>query len=526
MEKARAHAISILIFISILLLLLVGGRAIILWQIDNTITTKINDLKRTGIEIEFSNKKVKLWNKSLQFENVHIKSNPPHSLASSTVSIPNILIANISLIPLIAKKEIIIKKILLTKPEAFIFYTTSDSTHPITKKLPKFTIKIADLKIDSLSAQFIDKVNSTVNGKVRLSLSIKDLDLFTTDSINWTAGVVTLNNIGIELPTSFYQIKTKQLTFTSTKKMLQLDSVELLPTPSNLEFARKNTYQIDRITARIPVLTVKGFDPGETFQPRFIASAVAFNFSLAVYHDKRFPMAKKKQMVLPPVFIRQFGFPLHVATVKIGSSFISYDEFPEAGEKAGRIFFNDLKATISNISSANLGETRMDVESRFMDAGKLTATFTFPLALHMPYTVKGKLQNFSLSSINQMLTPLEHLSITQGNLKAMDFHFHYNEQKATGALVLDYSNLRVSILKKKNPNQVNVLASIVANAILKNTMDNTILEKKRTGAIQFDRDPTEGIFGFWWKSLRDGIKSVYTVEKITSRNHKKKVRGK
>ena len=108
----------------------------------------------------------------------------------------------------------------------------------------------------------------------------------------------------------------------------------------------------------------------------------------------------------------------------------------------------------------------------------------------------------------------------------MDFHFHYNEQKATGALVLDYSNLRVSILKKKNPNQVNVLASIVANAILKNTMDRTIQEKKRTGIIQFDRDPTEGIFGFWWKSLRDGIKSVYTVEKITSRNHKKKVRGK
>ena len=124
-----------------------------------------------------------------------------------------------------------------------------------------------------------------------------------------------------------------------------------------------------------------------------------------------------------------------------------------------------------------------------------------------------------------MLTPLERLKIVNGQLKAMDFHFHYNEQKATGALVLDYSNLKISILKKKNPNQVNVLASIVANAILKNTMDKTIQEKKRTGTIQFDRDPTEGIFGFWWKSLREGIKSVYTVEKITSRNHKKKVRA-
>jgi hypothetical protein len=41
----------------------------------------------------------------------------------------------------------------------------------------------------------------------------------------------------------------------------------------------------------------------------------------------------------------------------------------------------------------------------------------------------------------------------------------------------------------------------------------------------FLRDPTEGIFGYWWKSLREGIKSVFTVKKTISRNHKKNVKA-
>ena len=521
MQKAKAHVFSVLIFISVLLLLFFGGRAILLWQIDIAVTTRLHKLKLQGIEIDFSKMEVALWSKSLRFENVHLKFTPPQALASTTLTTPKLVIAGFSLMPFIAKKEIVIKTISLTRPEAIIYYAAPDSTHSIKEELPHFSIMVGDVVMDTLLVQYINKVNSTVLAKVNLNLAIKEFALFTTDSLNWTAELINLKAIAIELPSSFYKIKTKQITFSSSQKLLHLDSIEMTPTLSKLEFARKNIYQVDRITACIPVLLARGFEIGETFQLRLKASNIEFSFNLDVFHDKRFPMPKQKPFILPSAFMNQLGFPIQIDTVKINSSFISYDEFPIEGKKAGSIFFNNLKATLLNISTKKVGETRMKVDSRFMDAGNLIADFVFPLEKYKPYTVKGFLLDFSLPAINQMLTPLEYIKIETGNLRSMDFQFNYNEKKANGALVLDYSNLNVSLLKKKKPNEINVLASFVANSLLKDTMDKNILESKRTGAIEFERDPTEGIFGYWWKSLREGIKSVFTVKKIISRNHKK-----
>jgi hypothetical protein len=250
------------------------------------------------------------------------------------------------------------------------------------------------------------------------------------------------------------------------------------------------------------------------------AAGVALSFSLDVFHDKRFPPAKARLFLLPAAFMKQLPFPLHVDSVNIRTSSIVYEEFPVNETHAGKIFFNALDAKLRSISTDGTSDASMHVTARFMDAGDLKASFTFPMEKNKPYTVMGSLRHFQLKSINTMLTPLEHLKMETGNLRDMNFQFNYNEYRSTGSLVIDYSNLRLSVLQKNSPD-INVFATFVANTLLKNTMDNSISELKRTGDIIFMRDPYEGIFGYWWKSLREGIKSVFTMKKIISANHKR-----
>ena len=164
----------------------------------------------------------------------------------------------------------------------------------------------------------------------------------------------------------------------------------------------------------------------------------------------------------------------------------------------------------------------MKVTSRFMDAGDLTAMFTFPLEKNKPYTVQGALQNFEMTSINQMLEPIVNLRVSSGQMQALKFSFHYDNQMSNGNLDLRYTDLNLKSLNSNKERSTNPLGTLLINSIVENTMDKKDTKAERSGKIQWNRDPQASILNYWWNSLLSGIKSVFTLDRALGLASKKK----
>ncbi len=523
MKKARRHVINIAIFIIALILLFFIGGTILYWKIEDIIITSIHKLKEDGIILNYSFKEVSLINRSAYVKDVTIEFIAPHPLSSSTITLPSVSISEVSIIPLLFRNEIIINSIKLNRPRLNIYYVKHDTIPVDTIKDSVFEVKLNQLLMDSANLQLINKNSDKLEMEACVSANIKGLSIDISEVLHLTTENVVVNKVLIDLPTHFYKISFDKFSYNRANKLVQLDSILLVPTLTKIDFARKSIYETDQITVTIPSLTAHGFEMAELVGASFTANTLYFSFNLDVFHDKRFPELKRKPFILPAEFMHKLPFQLKIDSVKIHSSYISYTEFPDKALQSGNIFFNNLNVVLTNISTADAGQTEMHVLSRFMDAGNLTANFTFPLENKKLYTVNGILENFSMPSINAMITPLENIKFESGKMQAMQFHFQYNEQVSTGKLELDYSDLKVSIIQNNKPQFLNKITTLLANTLLKNTMNKTVLKYKRTGEIYFPCDPNESIFGLWWKSLLAGIKSVFTVEKILSRNHEKEV---
>lgn len=65
--------------------------------------------------------------------------------------------------------------------------------------------------------------------------------------------------------------------------------------------------------------------------------------------------------------------------------------------------------------------------------------------------------------------------IREGQINSLAFDFHYNSNASKGALVLDYSNLKINVLKKKDDTK-SEQKSFVVNSIFFETKTREMTE--------------------------------------------------
>ena len=108
-------------------------------------------------------------------------------------------------------------------------------------------------------------------------------------------------------------------------------------------------------------------------------------------------------------------------------------------------------------------------------------------------------------------------------LNKLKFDFQYTDLRSAGTLEIDYEDLRITSLKKKN-DDTNEIKTLFINAFVKNDKTRLSLSKlKRTGNIDIERDRKRYIFNVWLKSILDGLKStVLESKQAKSKNDKPK----
>jgi hypothetical protein len=305
--------------------------------------------------------------------------------------------------------------------------------------------------------------------------------------------------------------------FDSREESLEVDSFRVVSKYNKTDFARVAKIQKTRLDVLLPKIVFEGVD-----QKRFLEDSTLAVKRITIpkpvvhaYRDKRYPFVRDWIMPLPIEGIRRLPFKINIDSILIDKAEIAYEEFSEKGlETTGTITFNKLNASFAGLNTAldNPGKKAfctLVADCKVMNNGTLHATFKLPLNATTNYEASGSLRNMDLTALNPSLGNLSRIEIKKGTLNDLRFNFSYNDDVSKGEVLINYSDLSLTALKKEKVHEVNKILSAAINAIVKSDKDKSVDKSKRTGVINIERDKKRFVFQFWWKSLLDGLQSTF-----------------
>jgi hypothetical protein len=458
---------------------------------------------------------INLFTQSLSIEDLDMNFAGDSAQAVPQLAhIKNITLSGISLYDLLVLNEVIINKVTLEDGNIRYNRNVEFIDNPDSSKLILKGITIHDFIIKNLRAEIardsLLEYSAIVKNLTFSTIQFSDSLVFNLSTIKIEAEI---KNSVINHEGGFYQSTIGSIKINSSEKKLSVDSFLLRPNYPKYRFARKVGKQTDRFNAFIQKIDVDGLDYNALIDSSFVASTIKITSGeVLAFRDKRMPFKETQHKPLPVAALKKLSFNVEVDTIKIKDSKITYEEFPEDGFQSGKIPFENLNATISNVNSRayyNKSKyAKLEASAKLMGRGLIEASFLLPLEGNQLYNAKGKITNMSLHHLNPVLENLAFVSIEAGKLNSLDFNFDYNDKVSTGTLIINYENLKMKGLKKQKETIENELKTFLLNTFLKSDKDKSVPTAKRTGEISFERDTKRQVFNFWWKSLFSGIKET------------------
>ncbi len=278
-----------------------------------------------------------------------------------------------------------------------------------------------------------------------------------------------LHKAVISAPRKLYSFSVASAKLNLTDGELAIDSFKIIPFYTKRKFMRLAGKQTDRIAGVIPKLRIHGLRFSHT--PNLVVRALSaeLNFRLDVFRDKRYRFIKNYHTRLPMNFLQKLPFKLQTDTLRLTDSYVKYEEFPENADSAGYVYFDHLKAVITNIHNdpALNQEIVMNTQAEFMGKGDLNVRFTFPADTTKACKTTGSLRGFELARLNTMLGPAAKVRIESGIMTNLKFNFAYTMKRSDGLVEINYKNLKVSSLREKDDKAaISVVKTLVLNTFI------------------------------------------------------------
>ena len=363
------------------------------------------------------------------------------------------------------------------------------------------------------------------------SLSIKVKDVFLDSST--VGNPIPLNFSDININTKYfalksmkyYSISTSGIGFNIQDTTLTLNEFKLIPKYSRDEYNKQIQYNNDWFSISTEKVVLNGLSLSEIEKSESINfnSVIIYKPVIEIYRDKRLPDAPFKKKKLITSMVKSIPLNIDIDTLKVLDGKLVYEEMLDLTDKPGKIFFDPLFLTAYNVTNDSIliaknAHLQIDLKGKIMGESNLNATLDFRLDRNDDYfTAKGKLNAISGTAFNAMIESLLLVEILSGDVHSAAFDFSANDDISNGTLDLVYENLKVNVLKQKQPDRKSTAWSWIANGFVdKNNLPDH--PKYRTGTIRFERRKDKAIVNYLWNSVKTGIISI--VAPIADKNRK------
>jgi hypothetical protein len=354
-----------------------------------------------------------------------------------------------------------------------------------------------DVEVDSLLVDDLDKPMDSTNvhfGRVKLALS----------------------QLVYTIPGAYSQVRVAGLMLDSRQGELQIDSMRLIPTVSKLELGVIKGHQTDVVSAAIAGVKLEGFDMMGLVHDRLTAERISIRHShIYVFRDRRLPLVTDVKP-MPVEYLKNLPVSIRVGMVKMESGSFTYEEFPKKGNKTGVLKIDRLSTTVRpliNHREANDPDyVTVTSSGSLMGSGTVNTVMKMPLRKNDPYKVEGAFHELDVTSLNPSAENLGDIHLESGILNSLSFSFDMSEERATGQIVGEYHDLVVDKLKGKDDKKVDKLKSFFLKAlIIPKNKDKSLRVSKRTGKVDYKRDPQRFFSYYMLHALLVGVKSSFSL---------------
>tara|TARA_R110002049_G_scaffold289495_1_gene472357 strand:- start:348 stop:1991 length:1644 start_codon:yes stop_codon:yes gene_type:complete len=390
-----------------------------------------------------------------------------------------------------ALDELQLEKFITTNGKFDWFYGTSDS---LWRSIDGINLAINHFRLDS-------------------SIAADNNGWFKLDDVS-----LTVNHYTERLPDSIHSISSDSITLSYSKKLIDVKNLTMKPIYSRRELSRILTYQKDILTMDVSRLSMREIDVDRLIyqEELFVGEAMVKGLNLEVFKDKslHFPHVYKE---LPIKMLMNMEFSLTVNKVIIEDADVSYVQQSKQGENTGEVAFNQINASIYNLTSSEKqleinDHTKLEADALLHGKGQIDLTVDFDLLdTTGGHQVKGSVTSFNLSDLNKIIVPLTYIKIEEGFGHGLYFNFYANNYGTKGDIKFIYNNLSLKLLDKTayqiGREEDRWLGSVLLNGFVvrkENPMGNLL----RMGNIESDRNTEKSMFNLWWQGIASGMSST------------------
>jgi hypothetical protein len=518
MKRYKPYIITGIVLIAAIILVL-AGTVIIERYIEN----KLQNLEVGDYRIQAGQSSASIIQKAVVVNEVVIEN-----IASGIkVNIPSVKATGIGLLPLLLSDRLIIGRVIIQQPEVIIIQQEGHGQEEVKEatiseqetdidfiRIKKLEIGSADFLLQNQKEQEMDTIFSIQAGVDLWNLTINsNREHLTFNDHSAERFQLRLQKGIYNLPGGLYRLLFDTLQLDSEKGAMELKNLGIKSLHPKYEIWRQKGAETDWIDITIPQIIFQGVDIQASLKDTTVVfrKALLEEMNAYIFRNKKPPFPEKPDTKLPMEMLENLPFGLHADSILITNSKVTYEELAEESSETGIVTFNQLFASIYNLSNIdNLinGQTGMSARARMMNSGLLEAEFIFPNSISpQPYRASGKLEPVSIDTFNPILVPSAFVRVDNGQIKRLEFDFTYDSDRSEGKLELEYENLEITLLDKDDGSKKALKTFIAETFILQK--DNLQEDRSyKEGSISFERDKKRFIFNYWWKSLFSGMQDI------------------
>lgn len=531
-----------------ILVLLITGQLLLTFFAESYVADYLKDEVRSSsneaYRVDFSDLDLNLFSGSVSIDSLQIdadtvafapktspNSKPPKSLINGTIG--TVEISGINILAAILGKKLSIGSISINRPNLTFInnprkiqadssrFSSLDSTIYAGISNRYKALEIDEIYLRDGNAVLIE-YSDTISTLNDLNFILNNIEI---DSSSAHSGRLFITNhftletgkLQMQSSNKLYTFILDHFSISSNEQSVAVDSFRIEPRYPKLVFGRQVGHQKDRIDLTVPKIRVQDIDFKKLIDSaRFYAQHVEINsarFEDFLYKSLPDPIEKKS---LPFISFRKLDQSIKIDTLRINDSYISYSEYLDKAPQAGKVTFEELNASFYNISNyrEDIEEgmtTTLDIETRAFGAGLLTLHMEFPMDTQNGFhSIEGNLNSMSFFHFNEMMKYVAFVRFDEGTINSLEFDMRLNLDRSNGEVIMDYENMKVSMLDASTMEQKGILENIktfIANKFIidKNDSSNAVT---KAGRVNFERIEHKSIFNFWWKSLLSGIKNA------------------
>lgn len=563
--KRRRHNILLISLLTLLGLILILAFFVNLYW-SPILARKVKSVVLTSSDslynVDFSDAKLHILRGEIDIYNITLKPDTavynrrrkahlaPNNLVE--LHVKRLVLSHIHPFSLYFQHKLDIDRINLSEPQLKVSYQLNHSKDTVTKdnrttwqKISKSlkSIHIRDIMLGDVKLKYEDYSGH----KLEIS-ELKEMNLSATDLLIDSATqtdksrllycrdiVAELNNYTGHSPNGLYTYKIKSLRLSTSTSKLLIEGLDLQPIKVKPFFEKSDA---DRFDVHLDSLQINHFDYLSYHKYRLINAShmILTTGSLNLFSNPKFIQQTTDRVRTYPNFsLKELRADLNIDTIDVKHINVAYTEFNQKSDKTGTITFNNSTGRFLNVTTNKAALEKNNIctvslSSYFMNRGKMDVLFNFNLtADNVPFSYKGSMGPMDLTILNPAIMPLGLIKINTGKLTRFYFDVNADNTIAKGKIGLQYTDLKVTVLKADTANDKlkhMTIASLYANLlVLKHNNPDDPGGIPRSFNVVYERPKDFPFFKSIWHTLLAGIKPCVGLNDKVQKDVKDKIAG-